>query len=235
MRKGFSVIARNSLRKHFRAIRVAHADRLRSMDAPLILFLNHASWWDPLTCMLLSNALLPARQHYAPMDAVPMARFPFFRKLGLFPIALGTLRGAADFLNISLTVLKDRRNVLWLTPHSRFADARERPVHFAGGLGALLARKRELTVQPIAIEYTYWNERLPEILISIGEPLFITPSDKLSGREWTAVCEERMLLTQDELTQLALARDPAGFTTLLDGETGTGGIYGAWQRLRGRG
>jgi len=234
LRAAFLPIAKHNLRTSFRAVRLANTTRLRKEDAPLVLTLNHASWWDPLACMVLASSIMPSRDHYAPMESTALDRFPFFRKLGVFPLDPGTPRGAAHFLRTAQQIILDRKNVLWLTPQGRFADARLRPAGFANGIGALLARKRELTLQPIALEYVFWNQRLPELLINIGAPLFVTPSDRHTTQEWTALAEAATVAAQDELKELALARDPAPFTTLLEGTSGTGGVYGILQRLRGK-
>jgi len=230
----FLPIAKHNLKKGFRTVRVANVSRLRKDDAPLVMPFNHASWWDPLACLLLTTSLLPKRSHYAPMESVALNRFRFFRKLGVFPVELDSIAGARNFLADAQQILLDRKNVLWLSPQGRFVDVRERPLKFAQGIGALLARKRELTLQPVAIEYPFWNQRLPELLINIGEPVFITPSDKHTTREWTTIAENAMARTQDELQALALTRDPRHFRILLDGAAGTGGFYGFFQRLRNR-
>ncbi len=44
------------------------AGRLRCPDGPLIVVLNHPSWWDPLVGFVLTE-LFPDRAHYFPMDA----------------------------------------------------------------------------------------------------------------------------------------------------------------------
>jgi 1-acyl-sn-glycerol-3-phosphate acyltransferase len=234
LRALFLPIAKHNLRKSFRAVRLSNAARLRKEDAPLVVTLNHASWWDPLACFFVATSVMPERDHYAPMETGALDRFPFFRRLGIFPLDPGTPRGAAHFLRTAQQIVLDRKNVLWLTPQGRFADARLRPAGFANGIGALLARKRELTLQPLALEYVFWNQRLPELLINIGKPLFVTPSDRHTTQEWTALAEAATLAAQDELKDLALRRDPAHFETLLEGTAGTGGVYGIVQRLRGK-
>ena len=56
----------------------------------------------------------------------------------------------------------------------RFADPRERPLAFKPGLAALAARcPNGCTLVPLAIEYPFWNERLPETLLHFGEPVHI--------------------------------------------------------------
>lgn len=226
------------MRRHFHAIRMSNAEGFRREgDRPLVVFLNHASWWDPLTCISLSRALMRDAEHHAPMDAETLAHYGFFQRLGLFPVELNTPRGAAQFLRTSEAVLEKRNTVLWVTPQGGFADARARPVVMKAGLGALAARLAAesvgATFLPLAIEYTYWNERLPEILLRCGEPVQVGGGHaKFTAEKWTEIFAAAMLSTQDDLAALAMARDASPFRTVSAGGVGVGGVYSLWGRVR---
>ena len=168
----FRRIVRGYFRRHFRAVSVQEAERLASVSGPLIVYANHSSWWDPMVSILLAAVLLPGRKHYAPMDAEALKRYPILRKLGIFPVEMSSARGAAQFLRTSEAILA-AGGVLWITPQGRFADVREELV-FKPGLGALAARVPDVTLVPLAIEYVFWDERLPETLLRVGEPLRVT-------------------------------------------------------------
>ena len=73
------------------------------------------------------------------------------------------------FLRTTRAILESRRNLVWLTPQGRFMDVRERPIRLQRGLGALAAQREEVEFLPLAIEYSFWTEPRPEILISFGE------------------------------------------------------------------
>jgi 1-acyl-sn-glycerol-3-phosphate acyltransferase len=196
-------------------------------DNPLIVYANHSSWWDPMVQVLLGAELLPTRRHYAPMDAAALERYSIFKHLGVFGVEMKTARGAAQFLRTGLAALQSG-GVLWITPQGRFADVRERPLGFKPGLAALAGRvKGGCTVLPLAVEYTFWDERLPETLLHFGEAVQVDGSVAgLEGRlEWA------LLAAMDELRALALARDPAPFRVLRAGRTGVGGFYEIGQRL----
>lgn len=232
----FRFIVRGYFRRHFRAVRVSRAERLSSVpDGPVLVYANHSSWWDPMVQVLLAEKLLPARQHFAPMDAVALDRYRIFQQLGVFGVEMKTSRGAAQFLRTGLRVLAEH-GILWVTPQGRFADPRERPLDFKPGLAALASRvPGGCTLVPLAIEYPFWNERLPECLLHFGEPVCI-------HGEPAAAVEERLqaalLQSMTELEQLAIRRDPGPFHEILRGRNGTGGFYALGQRtlarLRGR-
>lgn len=227
----FSIYLRWYLARHFHSVRVANAGRIPPQAHPLILFANHASWWDPLIAMLLGQVVLPEREHYAPMDETALAHYRVLRPMGFFPVDNASARGAAQLLRAGYQVLSRPNSVLWITPESQFNDVRTRPIVFRPGLGALMSRSGRLTCVPIAIEYVYWEERLPEVLVNVGEPLEIADGGMEDARTWTNLLSYAMAATLDELAMLAMERDPVSFETILTGSGGIGGVYGLWKRL----
>lgn len=236
LRRWFCWYARGYLRKHFNAVRVAPPPAgfpdARSASQPLIVFMNHASWWDPLTALLLAERFWPGRPVYAPMDAAALRRYPFFRRLGIFGVEPGSPAGALVFLRTAAGVLREPESILWLTPQGRFADVRERPVTFAPGLSHLVRRLERGLLLPLAVEYVFWEERTPEILARFGTVLSVA---ELRGSSAAAVqgrLESALQTTMDELSGDAVARKIADFETVLAGRAGVGGIYDLWRRLR---
>ena len=211
-----------------------HAERLRTAPAgPLVIYLNHPSWWDPILCAELARRMLPGRQHRAPISAESLRRYRFFGRIGMFPVAQNSPRGAAQFLRLSQALLK-AGGVLWITAEGHFTDPRTRPTRLMPGLGALLQRVDGVTVFPLAVEYSFWNQRLPEALLAVGEPLHVSLSGEHSAADWTAALEANLQTAQDNLASASLQRDPAPFTTLLEGNRGMAGPYAIWQRISAR-
>ena len=223
------------LRRHFHSLRVAQAGRPPAAPGwPLVIYANHASWWDPIVGLAIKDACFPGRTLYAPIDAAMLERYRLFGRLGFFGVEQQNVRGAVRFLRTSQSVLAAPDSLLALTPQGRFADARERPVRFAAGLGHLAARVERALFVPMATEFVFWEERLPEILVRCGRPLEIQPGDggRRSPAEWTDLLEQRMELAQDTLALEAQRRDPADFDSLLRGGAGQGGIYDLWRALK---
>jgi 1-acyl-sn-glycerol-3-phosphate acyltransferase len=232
----FSRYAQGYLARHFHAVRLSRAglpDPEPLSGRPVIVYLNHPSWWDPLAGMLLALRLFPGRRHYSPIDAAALGKYRFFERLGFFGIEPGTARGARRFLSVAQEILSQPDAMLWITAGGRFADPRERPVRLQSGLGHLASRMREGVLLPLALEYPFWEVRFPEALARFGEPISLG-YDGLLPDAWTAVLEKRLAAAQDALAAEALARDPASFETLLGGSAGVGGVYDAWRRLRSR-
>ncbi len=219
--------------RHFHALRIAHGERFPcAVTGPLIVYLNHPSWWDPLTCILISRHFLPQADHYAPMDEAALQRYKFFSKLGLFPVEPNTARGAVQFIRQSSEIVTTRNSVLWLTPQGHFADIRRQPLVLKDGMAALLRRLPRATVLPLAIEYTYWNERLPEILVNCGEPIKISDGDNYETAQWSESLTMALSTAQQELALLAVTRDASHFEPILEGAAGVGAMYDLWRRMR---
>ena len=231
----FRWYARRYLRQHFNALRVTGSVPAERLSGPIVVYSNHASWWDPLVALFLSHQLLPGKSIFAPMDARALKRYGFFRRLGMFGVEAGTSRGAVQFIRQARAILRTPEHVLWLTPQARFADARERPVHFKAGIGHLPGLAEEVYFLPVAIEYTYWEERLPEILVRIGEPYRATRADRsVKADWWVEFFADRLRETQDVLAKQAQGRDSADFRCLLRGRSGVGGVYDWWRQFRAR-
>lgn len=233
--KIFATYSRRYVRRHFHVFRILKTGLPPcDCDRPLVIYLNHASWWDPLVCLLLTREFFPSRSAFAPIDAAMLARYGFFKHLGFFPVEQESAHGALQFLRSTHAILASSQNAVWLTPQGRFMDVRERPIRMQGGLGALATREPGVAFVPLAIEYTFWTEPRPEILVSFGEPIAPAIEPSRSEGEWTRVFTDALETTQDELAARSCRRDPAEWRTLNRGQSGVNGIYDAWRWLRAR-
>ncbi len=229
----FARYLRRYFARSFDAIRVSGEDVLSEVDSgPLVIYSNHPSWWDPILFMLLSQDLIPGRHAYGPMDSEALEKYRFLARLGVFGVEQGTRAGAVQFLNTGEAILRRPDAALWITAEGRFTDPRQRPVRLRPGLSHLIRRVGAVTAIPLAVEYTFWNERLPEILVRFGDPVEFTADDRQTPiTELTMRLEQGLESTLDHLETLALERDSSAFGTLLLGRSGVTGIYDWWRRL----
>ncbi len=233
----FTWYSRRYLRRHFHSLRISRAGSPpEARGFPLVVYSNHASWWDALVCLVLKQEFFPARNTFTPIDAAMLERYKFFRKLGFFGVEQRTRRGAAQFLRTAGNVLREPDSLLAITPQSRFADVRERPVRFAAGLGHLAARVGQAVLVPMAMECVFWEERLPEILVRFGEPVEITAREPkpFAAKHWTTLFEQKLQTTQDALAAEAQRRDSDDFRVVLRGGAGQGGVYDLWRGLKAK-
>ena len=112
---------------------------------PLIIYSNHPSWWDPLVAFVIADVFYREREAYGPMEAEALRKYPFFRRLGVFPIQPGGYRGAATFLRVAEAALARAGAILYVTAQGEFCDPRRRPVRLQPGLAHLMRRLPRIT------------------------------------------------------------------------------------------
>lgn len=229
----FATIFARALRQDFHAVRVSRAGPPPAAGTPhLVVYCNHPSWWDAALIPVLIARLFPGRPGYAPIDEAMLARYGFMTRIGAFGVAQNAPRGAATFLKAAGLILSKPGNLLFVTAQGRFTDLRERPVRLAPGLAHLVERTPQATVVPMAVEYTFWDERKPEALLRFGPPF---PAAELAGRsreDRASLLAARLESVMDGLAGEAAGREAAAFETLLSGRTGVGGIYDLYRRGR---
>lgn len=225
MVKRFERHARGKLQRSFSRVRITRNSfdpRTIQPATPVVFYGNHSSWWDPLLALGVRERLYPGRTSFAPIDAQMLEKYGIFQPLGFFGVdRTQPTRAARQFLRDAKWALDGENRLLFLTPQGRFADARERPLTLEPGLSGVLRRMPEVVAVPMAIEYVFWEESQPEILLHIGEPVRENPTEALEK-------------AQDELAIPSIARDAKAFDPLFEGSVGIGGIYGLWQKLTGQ-
>jgi 1-acyl-sn-glycerol-3-phosphate acyltransferase len=234
--RAFSAYSRWYVSRHIHSIRISRAGTIPNLaELPLVIYTNHASWWDPLVCLTLQNAFFEKRRAFAPIDAVALKKYRFFAKLGFFGVEQTSLKGAGQFLRTAEAVLARPDSILWLTPQGRFVDVRARPVQFKPGLGHLPRRIERAAFAPLAIEYTHWEERKPEVLCRFG-PIEIvggtTAHPDVHDLDWTRYFERRLEVTQNALAAEVQQRRAEDFDPILTGSSGVGFFYDGWRALR---
>ncbi len=227
----FTSYSEGFLRRHFHTLRLtSDTPAPDGIAGPVIIYGNHSAWWDPLVSLFLARRFFADRRSYAPIAAEALQRYRFFSRLGFFGVEGGTLAGAKQFLSTAGAILSEPDSVLWLTPQGRFADVRERPLQFEPGLAHLARRVPNVRLVPLALEYGYWEERLPEILLRFGPAL--EGDAAISTEEWNQRLEQALERSMNDLRDLSLRRDPSDFETLISGRAGVGGVYDLWRRAK---
>jgi len=221
--------ARFYVGRHMHAVRVSQGEKLRQLyGKPLLLYMNHPSWWDPMIAAVLAGCYLPGYLHYAPMEAVALQKYPFFRKLGFFGVTHNSFQSQRKLLEISTRVLSQSHSAMWITPQGRFSDVRERPLRIESGFIHLVRHAPQCVVLPVAIEYAFWEESKPEVLVRFGDPVSANELQHQPKAQQTL--EFNLEQALDALQQAVIARDVSAFQILLRGNSGVGGVYDLWRR-----
>jgi len=221
------------LTRHFHKVYLLRAAPLPSLEGwPVLVCMNHPSWWDPVIALHLSRTLFQNRRQYAPIALKGVQKYRFFERLGFFSIDPHSRSGASRFLRIGREVLKQPDAVFWVTAQGHFSDVRRRPVVLQAGIGHLARMSERFVILPIAFEYAFWSERSPEAFVCIGDPLFIGRGAERSRSEWLALCTSALNTAQDRLAEAVIARNPERFESLLKGVAGVGGVYDVWRSAK---
>lgn len=215
----FAAYSERLLRRRFSSVRLmnqgaallARADR---HVGPVLLTMNHASWWDPLVGLVLVSRHLPSRTSIAPMDIEQFQRFRFMKRLGMFgldpkhPDALALLtEHVAEFFR------RESRPLVGITPQGAFTDVR-RPMCLRPGAASIAAAHPDALVLVLCVEYTFWEQPRPEILLHVIE---CPRPARESIAAWHRQLTDAMQSCADVLAERVIARDAAGFEQLAYG------------------
>lgn len=246
--KFFARFVRGMFGRKFHAVRIVASTRndlrtLSKVDEPVIVLLNHASWWDPLVCVLLGEREITGRSAMAPMEADQLRRFKFFRKLGLFGVEADNRDGLRVLREYVLDrFARETRPTLWITPQGEFTDVRT-PIELRLGAAGVAAKCPTCRVVSVAIEYGFWVDQKPEVFIRAQS--IATPSPEktesadgpqpASVRDWHRAMTQGMQHNAQHLSAHVMARDPAAFECLVGGDSATiHPVYDWWLKIRGK-
>ncbi len=178
----FYPVLRRALRRQFHGIAVARLPQTRALleDASIVVAANHTNWWDGFVLSWVTRVGLPGAGFLLAMEEANLARYGFFRKLGVFGIDLATSRGAALGLRRVVPGLQRGREVCWIFPQGRLLHP-TRPVECRPGAG-WLARKAGVPLLPAAVSYEWLIESRPSVFVRFGEPI-ADPADALALSE----------------------------------------------------
>lgn len=233
----FMVYVRRYFRRHFHSLRVLKGEAGEAglpdiAGEPVIVYTNHPGWWDPLVFLLLADRCYPDRLNYGPIDAAALGKYRFMESIGFLGIEPHSRRGAARFLRMARAASRRSDVIFWITAQGEFADPRNRPLAIRPGVAHAAAGGEGGLIVPMAVEYPFWNERLPEALVAFGPALRVADADHRDAKEWTHVLESALTATQDRLAEAAIRRDPQAFTVLASGDVGVGWVYDGIRRFR---
>jgi 1-acyl-sn-glycerol-3-phosphate acyltransferase len=233
----FMWYVRRYLRRHFHAVRLLAAtdggpEQPQLADEPVIFYSNHPGWWDPLTFLLIGQVLYPERMVYGPIDASALGKYRFMERIGFIGIDPHAWRGAARFLRMMRAAGRRSDVIFWITAQGAFTDPRVRPLEIRPGVGHGIAAADRGLVVPLAVEYPFWNERLPEAVVAFGPAIRIAAVQGRSADDWTRELARGLEAVQDRLAEAVQSRDPRRFKTLLAGRVGVGFVYDAVRRTR---
>lgn len=227
----FSRLFERTLRQNFHALWMKGPLPPELAARKLVIYANHPSWWDAVAFVVIARRLLPGREVYSPMDAVMFRHYGFMRKIGAFAVEQNHISGAQQFLHTAREAIV-REAPLMIAAQGRFADTRERPLRLRPGLAHLVGLDAEIVFLPLALDYTFWDEKYPEMFMSFGQSLTARELAALPTRARLAALEAGLTATLEDLCAATVSREAGRFTLFLQGKRGVDPIYDLWRRLR---
>jgi 1-acyl-sn-glycerol-3-phosphate acyltransferase len=201
-------------------------------DGPLIVYLNHPSWWDGYMCFLLNRVVLRDRfQGYLMMEEPELRRYRFFAWAGCFSVDRHNARSAARSVAYISRLLGARRDrSLYIFPQGEITPNDRRPLAAYPGVAHIARRAGGATLWPVALRYEFRGEQRPAAFIRAG-PAHYTPPNSENPRALTGEIERRLTVATDALRDEVNAGRLDGYQTLLRGRSGVNRVFDA---LRGR-
>lgn len=231
---GFQKYIHFYLRKHFHGIYLmGEFPQLQNKsNLPLLICMNHSSWWDLLIGMWLAEKM-PEWTHYGVMDSVQLERYSIFKKMGVLGADKTSREGVRNFLKNAKNLLLPGSRALWITPQGEICSSRKRPIVLQSGLGHLMNGLGSCEIICVSVHYEFRTERLPDIFISISDPYTHLESD-IPAKRATQMIATRMESQLDELQNAAMCIEDFKFTKLLAGGAGTTPIYDIYRKIAAR-
>lgn len=165
--KIFSVYNTNLLKRRFHSFNVKGLENIskRQTSLPLIIYVNHSSWWDGLAAFQISQRV--KLDSFVMMEEKQLKRFFLFRKLGAFSVVRENPRSALRSLNYAADLLKDTNRALWIFPQGGILPNDLRPLGFYNGISKIIEKLGRCSTVSLAFRYEFLNEFKPQIFVNI--------------------------------------------------------------------
>ncbi len=195
---------------------------------PLIIVANHSSWWDAVMPILISLDLYN-HNAYGVMVEEELAKFRFFRRIGMFSIDRKNPRSAMRSLQYGADLLRRTDRVLWYYPQGEIVPNDRRPVAIESGIARLVEMIGEVTVIPLALRYELLDNERPDVWMRCGEVTRFGGKHIETREEIRDRIHQRLVATMDEVKHDVIRRDLVDYETIL---AGAGSISDRWDRIR---
>ena len=196
-------------------------------QGPLIVYMNHPSWWDGYMAFVLNRVVLRSRfQGFAMMEEAQLRRYRFFSWSGAFSVHRQDARSAMRSVAYIARLLAERRaRCLYIFPQGEITPNDRRPLEMFGGVAHIVRRCGGATLWPIALRYEFGGEQRPEAFIRAGAPHYAPATS--DARALTAELGERLTAACNALRAEYIAGEMGGYRTLLRGRAGVNRAFDA--------
>lgn len=188
-------------------------------ESPVILFSNHASWWDAFVDHMVERVF--RLNHFSLVDDRTLETQGWLKKIGAMPIDLTSARGAVAGLRSAREFLQGpavdgRFPTLILYPQGKIVPTWKRPFGFQGGLAWLKKNVPQARLIPLARRFEFLHEDRPQILLNFG-PAFAEVFSDVAEEALTARLEECLNESMSALDKKIEASNYDGARVILRG------------------
>ncbi|CAN5724106.1 lysophospholipid acyltransferase family protein [soil metagenome] len=191
--KIFAVYNRNLLKRRFHSLNVTNFSPLknRNKQIPLIIYVNHSSWWDGL--VLFEILKTGEFDSYVMMEEKQLAKLKLFRMLGAFSVDRENYREAIKSAEYAVNLLKSgNKKALLIFPQGEILPNDLRPIKFFKGLSFIVEKLGECNIVPCSVRYEFLNEYKPEIFVRFGNLNTFEFVNNFERKYFTEILENRM-------------------------------------------
>lgn len=196
----FAVYNRNLFKRRFHSLNVSGLDILQKRDKkiPLIIYVNHSSWWDGLVAFEISR--MANLDSFVMMEEKQLKKLFLFRRLGAFSVMRENPRSAVESINYAANILAENTNrTLWVFPQGEILPNDLRPLKFYNGTARIIEKVSQCNVVPIALRYEFLSEYKPEVFVQIGNIDLFYGNENFKCKKITYNLEGKLTETINQL------------------------------------
>ena len=163
---------KKALERRFYSIRVKHPEHfdMRDKSAACIFYTQHTCWWDGLIGYCLYTFLFKEKTNMMVED---LLSFPLLRYVGAFSIDKKSPKSILRSMQYAVDFLTNERTSLWMFPQGVIKPPNHRPLELQKGIAYLAQKVDKVNLIPIAIQYPFLRQGLPEVMVDIGKPIVV--------------------------------------------------------------
>lgn len=177
------------IRRNFREVSVSGA--FIEKDLPILLIVNHFSWWDGFWAMYL-NLKLFHRRFYFMMLEEELRKNIFLNKSGGYSIKRRS-RSVIETIDLTAELLGDKRNIVLLFPQGEIRSLYTRRIIFENGVDHILNRvKKDVQILFLVNLVDYFSGQKPGLYMYFKEYQEKTRNTKNMEEEYNNFYDECM-------------------------------------------
>ena len=189
----------NMVQNRFYAFRYKGDEGVLEKGVPTILYAPHSNWWDGSVLYNITHRIFHKEIR---LMIEELNRFPLLRRGGAYSVCKKSPQSAMKALQYSVDVVGDLKNMLCIFPQGIIRPPHYRPMVFQTGLAYIaqksVARYGKVNLVPVALDYCFFRDNRPEVVVTFGEKLTLTKENIIKDRkELTHLFERELVKTCD--------------------------------------